>query len=72
MIDPTNAHPGTQVEACKRQEKHARGSCPYAHPGDVAQRRHPDSYQALLCPEVRAVRAELGCWTVWQQQQQVA
>lgn len=43
-----------KVEPCKRQEKHARGSCPFAHPGDVAQRRPPDAYQALLCPEVRA------------------
>lgn len=45
-----------QVEPCRQQEKHARGSCPYAHPGDVAQRRPPGTYQALLCPEVRAVR----------------
>eukprot|EP00879_Flechtneria_rotunda_P029542 GHRR01031960.1.p2 GENE.GHRR01031960.1~~GHRR01031960.1.p2 ORF type:complete len:145 (+),score=19.79 GHRR01031960.1:287-721(+) len=44
-----------KVEPCTRADKHPRGSCPYAHPGDVARRRHPSRYQALLCPEVRAV-----------------
>ncbi|WIA40058.1 hypothetical protein OEZ86_013476 [Tetradesmus obliquus] len=43
-----------KVEACNRTDKHPRGSCPYAHPGDVARRRHPSRYQALLCPEVRS------------------
>lgn len=44
-----------QVELCTRTDKHPRGSCPFAHVGDVAHRRHPSRYQALLCPEVRAV-----------------
>ncbi|KAF6256689.1 hypothetical protein COO60DRAFT_1657117 [Scenedesmus sp. NREL 46B-D3] len=43
-----------KVEVCSRTDKHPRGSCPHAHPGDVARRRHPSRYQALLCPEVRA------------------
>eukprot|EP00882_Tetradesmus_deserticola_P014805 GHRQ01015754.1.p1 GENE.GHRQ01015754.1~~GHRQ01015754.1.p1 ORF type:complete len:197 (+),score=57.84 GHRQ01015754.1:257-847(+) len=43
-----------KVEACSRTDKHPRSSCPHAHPGDVARRRHPSRYQALLCPEVRA------------------
>eukprot|EP00775_Hariotina_reticulata_P001762 gene1762-2102_t len=43
-----------KVDDCKRLDKHPRGSCPFAHPGDVARRRHPSRYQALLCPEIRA------------------
>jgi hypothetical protein len=50
----THTHRG-QVEACKLAEKHQRGTCPFAHPGDSTQRRPPHTYQALLCPEVRAV-----------------
>jgi hypothetical protein len=51
-----------QVDDCKRLDKHPRGSCPYAHPGDVARRRHPSRYQALLCPEIRAVRSHFQPW----------
>lgn len=44
-----------KVEMCKRLDKHDRESCPYAHPGELARRRHPSLYQALPCPEARAV-----------------
>jgi hypothetical protein len=44
-----------KVEMCKRVDKHDRESCPYAHPGELARRRHPSLYQALPCPEARAV-----------------
>lgn len=30
--------------------------CPYAHPGEVARRRHPRGYTAVLCPAKTAVR----------------
>jgi hypothetical protein len=40
---------------CKRVDKHDRQECPYAHPGELARRRHPCLYQALPCPEARAV-----------------
>eukprot|EP00775_Hariotina_reticulata_P007487 gene7487-7696_t len=43
-----------KVEMCKRIDKHDRGKCPYAHPGELARRRHPSLYQALPCPEARA------------------
>lgn len=44
-----------KVEMCKRVDKHDRENCPYAHPGELARRRHPSLYQALPCPEARAV-----------------
>jgi hypothetical protein len=46
---------GPQVEMCNRVDKHDREKCPYAHPGELARRRHPSLYQALPCPEARAV-----------------
>lgn len=51
-----------KVEMCKRVDKHERESCPYAHPGELARRRHPSLYQALPCPEARAV----GFWSAAQ------
>ncbi|KAF6265843.1 hypothetical protein COO60DRAFT_765036 [Scenedesmus sp. NREL 46B-D3] len=43
-----------KVEMCKRVDKHDREKCPYAHPGELARRRHPSLYKALPCPEARA------------------
>ncbi|WIA31900.1 hypothetical protein OEZ86_002761 [Tetradesmus obliquus] len=43
-----------KVEMCKRVDKHDREECPYAHPGELARRRHPSLYKALPCPEARA------------------
>lgn len=51
-----------KVEMCKRVDKHERESCPYSHPGELARRRHPSLYQALPCPEARAV----GFWSAAQ------
>jgi hypothetical protein len=45
---------------CKRIDKHDREKCPYAHPGELARRRHPSLYKALPCPEARAVSVWLS------------
>lgn len=51
-----------KIEMCKRTDQHDRKECPYAHPGELARRRHPSIYQALPCPEARAVSGLLrGC-----------
>jgi len=61
MLAVEHSRPGhvcrecVQVEMCKRVDKHDREQCPYAHPGELARRRHPSLYQALPCPEARAV-----------------
>lgn len=44
-----------KVQPCTRLDTHTRDNCPYVHNGDVLARRHPSLYQALLCPEARAV-----------------
>jgi hypothetical protein len=57
-----------KVEMCKRVDTHDRQSCPYAHPGELARRRHPSLYQALPCPEARAVSQAhplLLCRSCW-------
>jgi hypothetical protein len=41
---------------CSRKDRHDWKICPYAHPGEVARRRHPRGYTAVLCPAKTAVR----------------
>ncbi|KAF6266756.1 hypothetical protein COO60DRAFT_1697238 [Scenedesmus sp. NREL 46B-D3] len=39
-----------KIEMCSRKDRHDWKVCPYAHPGEVARRRHPRGYTAVLCP----------------------
>jgi hypothetical protein len=45
----------TAAPSCRHDWK----ICPYAHPGEVARRRHPRGYTAVLCPAKTAVRAAI-------------
>eukprot|EP00878_Enallax_costatus_P036654 GHUV01041186.1.p1 GENE.GHUV01041186.1~~GHUV01041186.1.p1 ORF type:complete len:203 (+),score=52.72 GHUV01041186.1:845-1453(+) len=44
-----------KIEMCSRKDRHDWKICPYAHPGEVARRRHPRGYTAVLCPAKTAV-----------------
>jgi hypothetical protein len=47
--------PLLQVVLCPRRDPHDWEKCVYAHRGEKARRRHPSKYQAVQCPEARAV-----------------
>jgi hypothetical protein len=50
-----------KISLCPKQgQKHEWEQCVYAHRGERARRRHPSKYQAVQCPEARAVSACLG------------
>lgn len=44
-----------KIALCPRSESHVWEKCLYAHRGERARRRHPSKYQAVQCPEARAV-----------------
>lgn len=45
---------------CCFEYRHDWKICPYAHPGEVARRRHPRGYTAVLCPAKTAVRTPVA------------
>lgn len=49
-----------KIPLCPKQgHKHEWEQCVYAHRGERARRRHPSKYQAVQCPEARAVSGQL-------------
>jgi hypothetical protein len=52
-----NYSPDVCLHGCLWCCRHDWKICPYAHPGEVARRRHPRGYTAVLCPAKTAVRA---------------
>lgn len=54
---PSKLSPNMCLHACSCCCRHDWKICPYAHPGEVARRRHPRGYTAVLCPAKTAVRA---------------
>jgi hypothetical protein len=49
-------HMGLSTDVLLPPCRHDWKICPYAHPGEVARRRHPRGYTAVLCPAKTAVR----------------
>lgn len=60
---PGDSHPvyalsaRAQVAMCPLKHSHDWEKCIYAHEGEKARRRPVHKYQAIQCPEARAVRA---------------
>eukprot|EP00210_Caulerpa_lentillifera_P007351 g7027.t1 len=42
-----------KVKLCPRRRRHQWSACPYAHRGETARRRDPNTYHAVPCPEMR-------------------
>lgn len=42
-----------KVEICTRRRRHTWSGCPYAHLGETAKRRDPNTYHAVPCPEMK-------------------
>lgn len=57
--DPSNLTCWRAFMPCSCTCRHDWKICPYAHPGEVARRRHPRGYTAVLCPAKTAVSPRL-------------